>query len=103
MPAPSPLSIATSSVQRLLKEETYYHKELSSQQARIEKLEKALSERSAGEAASEDHENDEFVLKQEVCDRPLSSPLSLLQSISFIYYSTPLCCLSCTRTEKTLG
>lgn len=66
MPAPSPLSIATSSVQRLLKEESYYHKELASQQVRVEKLEKDLSERTAGQAESEEHQNDEFMLKQEV-------------------------------------
>lgn len=60
MPAPSPLTIATQSVQRLLKEETYYHKELVSQQGRVEKLEKELSDPSASHG-----ENDEYMLKQE--------------------------------------
>lgn len=72
MPAPSPLSIATQSVQRLLKEETYYHKELASQQGRVEKLEKELSDPSASHG-----ENDEYMLKQEVgfCLPPPPSPL----------------------------
>lgn len=61
MPAPSPLSIATSSVQRLVKEETYYHKDLASQQVRIEKLEKDIKEHSA-----DLDENADYVLKQEV-------------------------------------
>lgn len=65
MPAPSPLSIATSSVQRLVKEETYYHKDLASQQVRIEKLEKDLKEDSA-----DLDENAEYVLKQEVSHQP---------------------------------
>lgn len=57
MPTPTPLSIATSSLNRLVKEESSYHKELSQQQARIAKLE-------AGEGKED--ENAEFVLKQEV-------------------------------------
>ncbi|KAI9653028.1 MAG: hypothetical protein M1831_006235 [Alyxoria varia] len=40
MPPPSKLSIRTSSVQRLLKEEDSYHKELEQQESRIQKLEK---------------------------------------------------------------
>lgn len=62
MPAPSPLSIATSSVQRLIKEESYYHKELASQQLRVDKLEDQIKEQSA-----DLDENSEYVLKQEVC------------------------------------
>lgn len=57
MPAPSPLSIATSSLNRLVKEESSYHKELEQQQARIAKLE-------GGEG--QDDENAEYTLKQEV-------------------------------------
>jgi tubulin-specific chaperone A len=57
MPAPSPLSIATSVVQRLVKEETSYHKELKSQEARLEKL----------VSSTEADENKEYQLKQEVC------------------------------------
>lgn len=56
MPAPSQLSIATSAVERLLKEESSYHKELDQQQARIKKLEEGDAE----------GENAEFQLKQEV-------------------------------------
>jgi hypothetical protein len=55
MAPPSKLTISTSSLQRLVKEEASYHKELSQQQARIKKLEEP----------SED-ENAEYQLKQEV-------------------------------------
>jgi tubulin-specific chaperone A len=55
MPAPSQLAIATSSVQRLVKEEASYHKELSQQEARLAKL----------QANKEGDENAEFQLKQE--------------------------------------
>jgi len=55
MPPPSKLAVATSSVQRLVKEEASYHKELEQQEARIKKLEQG----------SED-ENAEYQLKQEV-------------------------------------
>ena len=57
MPPPSPLAIATSVVQRLVKEETSYHKELKSQEARLEKL----------VSSTEADENKEYQLKQEVC------------------------------------
>lgn len=55
MPAPSKLSIATSSVKRLVKEEASYHKELSQQQDRIQKLEQRTGD-----------EDTEYQLKQEV-------------------------------------
>lgn len=57
MPAPSKLSIGTSSLQRLLKEEKSYHKELEQQQARVKQLEQGGS----------NDENAEFMLRQEVC------------------------------------
>lgn len=57
MPAPSQLAIATSAVNRLVKEEASYHKEMEQQQARIEKLERGDSS----------DENAEFTLKQEAC------------------------------------
>lgn len=57
MPAPSQLAIATSSLNRLVKEEASYHKELEDQHARIAKLE-------AGEGA--DDENAEYILRQHV-------------------------------------
>lgn len=56
MPAPSKLSIATSSVRRLVKEEASYHKELAQQEERIQKLEQG----GGGD------ENAEYQLKQEV-------------------------------------
>jgi hypothetical protein len=56
MAPPSPLAIATSSVQRLVKEETSYHKELKNQEARLEKLVNS----------TEEDENAEYQLKQEV-------------------------------------
>jgi len=55
MPPPSQLAIATSSLNRLVKEETSYHKELEQQQASIAKLEQGGGD-----------ENAEFTLKQEV-------------------------------------
>jgi tubulin-specific chaperone A len=89
MPAPSQLAIATSSVQRLAKEEASYHKELQMQQQSIDQLEK----KSPVEETDEDRGNHAFQLKQEVrrprltlwfsipiwlCPRPAKSPLSLL-------------------------
>lgn len=62
MPAPSQLAIASSSLQRLAKEEASYHKELQIQQKSIEKLEKTQTEET-----DEDRGNQEFKLKQEVC------------------------------------
>ena len=55
MAPPSKLAIATSSVQRLLKEEVSYRKEQESQVARIQKLESEVGD-----------ENKDFMLKQEV-------------------------------------
>lgn len=61
MPAPNPLAIATSSVQRLVKEEAYYHKDLASQEVRVQKLEKDVKE-----GGADQDENAEYMLKQEV-------------------------------------
>nr|OQO16411.1 hypothetical protein B0A51_16407 [Rachicladosporium sp. CCFEE 5018] len=58
MPAPSQISIATSSLNRLVKEVGSYHKESSQQQARIAKLE-------SGDIGEHEEDNAEFVLKQE--------------------------------------
>ncbi|OAA73230.1 Tubulin binding cofactor A [Cordyceps fumosorosea ARSEF 2679] len=60
MPAPSPLAITTSSVQRLLKEEASYHKELAEQQKTVQDLEAKLK---AGGA--DDDGNEAFMLKQQ--------------------------------------
>jgi hypothetical protein len=56
MPAPSPLAIATGSLNRLVKEEQSYYKELEKQQTRLQKLK---------EGADEDG-NKEYMIKQEV-------------------------------------
>lgn len=61
MPAPTPLVIATSSVQRLIKEEASYHKELVQQEQKV----KALEEKISNGQGSEDG-NDEYMLKQQV-------------------------------------
>ena len=61
MAPPSALAIATQAVQRLVKEESYYHKEQASQEKRIEKLEEDIA---AGGANLDS--NAEYVLKQEV-------------------------------------
>lgn len=67
MAPPSQLAIATSAVQRLVKEEVSYHKELTQQEARLEKI----------IASNDEDENAEFQLKQEVgC--PPSHPSVLL-------------------------
>jgi len=63
MPAPSRLQIATSSLERLLKEESSYHKELEQGQARIQRLETEPS----------NDENAEYMLRQEV-DYPRFHP-----------------------------
>ncbi|KFY19008.1 hypothetical protein V493_08200 [Pseudogymnoascus sp. VKM F-4281 (FW-2241)] len=55
MAPPSPLAIATSSLQRLVKEEASYYKELEKQEARLKKI----------EASTEEDENREYTLKQE--------------------------------------
>ncbi|ERF73736.1 hypothetical protein EPUS_00990 [Endocarpon pusillum Z07020] len=84
MPQPTPLAIATSSLQRLVKEEASYHSELEMQQKRIERLESAQPTIN-GEGGEEDAEseaergNQEFLLKQESrmanADLPLSFSL----------------------------
>lgn len=56
MAPPSKLAVATSAVQRLVKEEASYHKEQEQQEARIQKLQQDSSD-----------ENAEYMLKQEVC------------------------------------
>ncbi|KAI9835324.1 MAG: hypothetical protein M1819_002468 [Sarea resinae] len=56
MPPPSSLTIATSALQRLVKEEKSYHKELQQQEERVRKLESEKAD------ADEDHE---FKLRQE--------------------------------------
>lgn len=61
MAPPSPLAIATQAVQRLVKEESYYHKEQASQEQRIAKLEETI----ANDGPDLDS-NSEYVLKQEV-------------------------------------
>ncbi len=56
MAPPTQITIATSSLQRLVKEEASYHKELKHQEARLEKL----------LASKDEDENAEYQLKQEV-------------------------------------
>lgn len=73
MPAPSQLAIATSVLNRLVKEEKSYHKELEQQNVKIAKLE-------AGEDA--DNENAEFILRQQVSEIQLGIISRLLFSIS---------------------
>lgn len=59
MPPASPLAIATSAVQRLVKEEASYHRELEQQTKRLQKLE------SEG-PGDNDEGNHAFLIKQEV-------------------------------------
>ncbi|KAJ8123997.1 hypothetical protein ONZ43_g179 [Nemania bipapillata] len=60
MPTPSPLSIATQSVQRLVKEDVYYRKELAQQSERVSKIEADFKT-----APKSEDGNAEFMLKQE--------------------------------------
>jgi tubulin-specific chaperone A len=61
MAPPTPLAIATQAVNRLVKEEAYYHKEQANQERRIKKLEEDI------ETNSPDLDsNAEYILKQEV-------------------------------------
>ena len=55
MPPPSQLSIATSSVLRLIKEEASYHKELQQQEIRLQKLQQETGD-----------ENKDFMIQQQV-------------------------------------
>lgn len=61
MAPPTPLVIATQAVNRLVKEESYYHKEQASQEKRIKKLEEDI-ENNVPDLDS----NAEYMLKQEV-------------------------------------
>ncbi|CAJ2501203.1 Uu.00g040560.m01.CDS01 [Anthostomella pinea] len=72
MPAPSPLAIATQSVQRLVKEQKYYEKELASQTERVQKLEadqeqksKAQTNGNSTTTTTTADGNAEYVIKQE--------------------------------------
>ncbi|KAL1861107.1 hypothetical protein Plec18167_002809 [Paecilomyces lecythidis] len=57
MAPPSPLSIATSSLQRLVKEEASYHRELQQQEQRVQRLE--------AETRPDEDGNREYALNQE--------------------------------------
>ncbi len=61
MSPPTTLAIATLAVKRLVKEESYYHKEQASQEKRIEKLGEDIKNNSADLDS-----NAEYILKQEV-------------------------------------
>lgn len=61
MAPPTPLAIATQAVNRLVKEEAYYHKEQASQEKRIKKLEEDIKNNSPDLDS-----NAEYILKQEV-------------------------------------
>ena len=71
MAPPSPLSIATSSLQRLVKEEASYHRELQQQEQRVQRLE--------AETGPDEDGNREYALNQEVCTSivPSSSYFSI--------------------------
>ncbi|KAL2124532.1 hypothetical protein VTJ04DRAFT_897 [Mycothermus thermophilus] len=60
MAPPTPLAIATQAVNRLVKEESYYHKEQASQEKRIQKLEEDIKNNSPDLDS-----NAEYILKQE--------------------------------------
>ncbi|CEJ90506.1 hypothetical protein VHEMI06289 [[Torrubiella] hemipterigena] len=60
MPAPSALAIATGSVQRLLKEEASYHKELADQEKQIKTLEEQIKS-----GKDDEDGNAPYMLKQQ--------------------------------------
>lgn len=82
MPQPTALAIATSSLQRLVKEEASYHSELQMQQKSIDRLESSRT--TTEEDAGDDEGNQEFLLRQEVC-------LFLIPSIYLIIYIYMFC------------
>ncbi|KAM0342756.1 hypothetical protein ACHAPU_009248 [Fusarium lateritium] len=59
MPPPSQLAIATSSVNRLLKEEASYHKEVEQEEAKIRTLKEKI------DSGADSDENASFMLKQQ--------------------------------------
>jgi hypothetical protein len=61
MAPPSPLAIASQAVNRLVKEESYYHKEQASQEKRIKKLKDDIENKNPALDS-----NAEYILKQEV-------------------------------------
>jgi tubulin-specific chaperone A len=71
MPPPSQLAIATSSVRRLLKEESTYQKELVTEEKKIKDLEQRVKNGEENEDG-----NAEFILKQHVS--PASHTLCFL-------------------------
>jgi len=79
MAPPSQLSIATSSVQRLVKEEGSYHKELTQQETRLEKL----------LASKDGDENAEYQVKQEVCLVLLARCISRADSLMHFAVEEP--------------
>lgn len=80
MAPPSSLIIATQAVQRLVKEETYYHKEQAQQEARINKLQEDIANNSPDLDS-----NAEYVLKQEVftLPYPFTHPSSKHSNVEF--------------------
>ena len=74
MPPPSSLSIQTSSLLRLLKEESSYHAELSQQECRLQKL-------INGPTDSDEAENAEFMIRQQVRIFFSSSVVSFLDVV----------------------
>ena len=81
--APTPLGIATSSINRLLKEESSYKTELSNQETRLEKL----------KAGGGDPDNVEFQLKQEVSVSIDKYPfLSFCNSRGYYLLFVRFCC-----------
>ncbi|KAK4444298.1 hypothetical protein QBC34DRAFT_415521 [Podospora aff. communis PSN243] len=99
MAPPSALAIATQAVQRLVKEESYYHKEQASQENRIKKLEEDIA---AGGANLDS--NAEYVLKQEVRNfsRPFrTAPVQVSVSQKRIVFLTSSVSEQKTALEET--
>ena len=67
MPPPSSLAIATSSLLRLVKEESSYHSELETQGSRLRSALEKQQQNKGDE--DDDEENGEFMIKQQVSRR----------------------------------
>lgn len=79
MPAPSQLSIATSAVRRLLKEESTYHKELVTEEQKLKDLEQRVENGEENEDG-----NAEFILNQHVSDPKCARPLHCFLLFNFL-------------------
>lgn len=98
-----PLSVATNSITRLLKEESSYRTELATQQQRVEQLQ-ANNDGGGGEGNDEeDGGNSEFRLRQEVSLYYLSIYHFRLSNSSIVLGCCAICCFAGRLWEGALS